>query len=80
MKREMIIEYLMCRADLNFEVDFRVKMYNHCTYDYGIISVLVHYTRYILVSAVGTCTHGLVRTRANKYVHYAEACMMQSPR
>ena len=25
MKREMIIEYLMCRADLNFEVDFGVN-------------------------------------------------------
>ena len=25
MKRVMIIEYLMCRADLNFEVDFRVN-------------------------------------------------------
>ena len=24
MKRGMIIEYLMCRADLNFEVDFGV--------------------------------------------------------
>ena len=25
MKREMTIEYLMCRADLNFEVDFGVN-------------------------------------------------------
>ena len=25
MKRGMTIEYLMCRADLNFEVDFRVN-------------------------------------------------------
>ena len=25
MKRGMIIEYLMCRADLNFEVDFGVN-------------------------------------------------------
>ena len=25
MKRGMIIEYLMCRADVNFEVDFRVN-------------------------------------------------------
>ena len=25
MKREMTIEYLKCRADLNFEVDFRVN-------------------------------------------------------
>ena len=24
MKREMTFEYLMCRADLNFEVDFGV--------------------------------------------------------
>ena len=25
LKRGMTIEYLMCRADLNFEVDFRVN-------------------------------------------------------
>ena len=25
MKREMTFEYLMCRADLNFEVDFGVN-------------------------------------------------------
>ena len=25
MKRRMTIEYLTCRADLNFEVDFRVN-------------------------------------------------------
>ena len=25
MKRGMTFEYLMCRADLNFEVDFRVN-------------------------------------------------------
>ena len=25
MKRRMTIEYLMCRADLNFEVDFEVN-------------------------------------------------------
>ena len=27
MKRGMIIEYLKCRADLNFEVDFGVGLY-----------------------------------------------------
>ena len=26
MKRQMTIEYLMCRADLNFEVDFGVNV------------------------------------------------------
>ena len=44
MKRGMIIEYLMCRADLNFEVDFGVN---------GAIGTIV--TKWDLIEATKFC-------------------------
>ena len=41
MKRGMTIEYLKCRKDLNFEVDFRIN--DAILFDNGLFSFIIHF-------------------------------------
>ena len=41
MKRGMTIEYLKCRKDLNFEVDFRMN--DAILFDNGLFSFIIYF-------------------------------------
>ena len=58
MKRGMTIEYLNCRADLNFEVDFRVNGAIGTIMTKCYIHNMQFYVPFILVKSSGAFTEG----------------------